>query len=155
MCNGFYYNLLYREEEREMLVLARGMLARGPALATAENRIENTMRAESDSSLQFYSAPQDQEIDRAVACMAEKRRIKPAQVALAWLLSKPALAAPIVGASKLHHVEDAAAAVEIVLTAEEIEQLKHPYLAKVTMGITPPFSFPKAGAVHDRDVARA
>lgn len=66
---------------------------------------------------------QAQESVKAVACIAEKRGIKPAQVALAWLLSKPALAAAMIGALRPHHIEDAAAAVEVMLTADEIEQL--------------------------------
>jgi diketogulonate reductase-like aldo/keto reductase len=71
-------------------------------------------------------------------------------VALAWLLSKPTVAAPIVGASKLSHLEDTAAAVELRLTADEIEALEHPYQPKPHMGITPPFRMPLSGAVHDR-----
>jgi aryl-alcohol dehydrogenase-like predicted oxidoreductase len=109
-----------------------------------------TVRASGDPLIQFYASPQDQEIVAAVNRVAEQRGVKAAQVALAWLLSKPALAAPIVGASKLYHLEDAAAAVDVVLAAEEIAQLERPYLPKPTMGITPPYNYPKAGVLHDR-----
>jgi aryl-alcohol dehydrogenase-like predicted oxidoreductase len=157
-----HYNLLYREEEREMLPLceaqgigvipwsplARGALARKPAGAQTP-----TSRSASDEILRFYQAPQDAEIAEAVAQIAERRGVKPAQVALAWLLSKPALAAPIVGASRLQHLEDAAAAVDIKLTVEEIAALERPYRPKPTLGITPPFRYPELGAVHDRSVS--
>jgi 1-deoxyxylulose-5-phosphate synthase len=123
---------------------ARGLLARKP---TSE---EKTPRAEADQFAQHYQAFQDSAIVDAVVRTAERRGIKPAQVALAWLLSKPVLTAPIVGASKLHHLEDAADAVEIRLTTEEIEALECLYQPKPSFGITPPFRYPKPGAVHDR-----
>jgi aryl-alcohol dehydrogenase-like predicted oxidoreductase len=154
------YNLLYREEEREMAALcvaegigmipwsplARGLLARKPAATNAEN----TSRAESDNLYQLYQTLQDKEIVETVARIAEQRGVKPAQVALAWLLAKPGVTAPIVGASKLHHLEDAVAAVDVKLTDQEVEALEHPYQPKPSWGITPPFNYPKPGAVHDR-----
>jgi len=155
------YNLLYREEEREMMALcrqegigvipwsplARGLLARRPA-RTADAA---TARAESDPLVRLYRAPEDLEIIAEVARIAEARGCTMSQVALAWLLSKPALAAPIVGASQLHHVGDAAAAVDIRLTMEEIAALERPYRAKPSFGITPPYRYPQPGAIHDRE----
>lgn len=152
------YNLLYREEERDMMPLceaegvgvipwsplARGLLARRPDNA-------NTARAESDGLIQHYHSPQDREIIARVADAAGQRGVTPSQVALAWLLSKPALAAPILGVSKLQHLEDAVGAVDIQLTREEIDALERPYQAKPSLGITPPFRFPRPGAVHDRN----
>jgi aryl-alcohol dehydrogenase (NADP+) len=129
--------------------LARGLLTRRPGNAQAEI----TSRAESDELLQLYQSSQDKEIVVAAARIADQRGVKLAQVALAWLLSNPVLIAPIVGVSKLQHLEDAAGAVKTKLTAEEIETLERPYEARPTMGITPPFRYPRPGAVHDRNPA--
>jgi aryl-alcohol dehydrogenase-like predicted oxidoreductase len=152
------YNLLYREEERDMVPLCEaegvGMipwspLARG-TLARADFPEEKTNRSEEDPYVGLFHTPADREIITQVALIAAQRGIKSAQVALAWLLSKPAVAAPIVGASKLSHLEDAAAAVELQLTADEIKALERPYQPKPHLGITPPFRMPPPGAVHDR-----
>ena len=134
-----HYNLLYREEEREMIPLceaegvalipwsplARGLLAgtrRSPADA------ESTKRAESDDfARKLYDQPGDQEVIDAVRRVAQARGVPPAQIALAWMLSKPAIAAPIIGATKLQHMEDAIAALDVELTTEEIKQLEAPY----------------------------
>ncbi|HTU19918.1 MAG TPA: aldo/keto reductase [Gemmataceae bacterium] len=134
-----HYNLLYREEEREMIPLceaegvalipwsplARGLLAgtrRSPADA------ESTKRAESDDfARKLYDQPGDQEVIDAVRRVAQARGVPPAQIALAWMLSKPAVAAPIIGATKLQHMEDAIAALDVELTTEEIKQLEAPY----------------------------
>ncbi len=152
------YNLLYREEEREMMPLcetdgigmipwsplARGLLARKP------DETETTSRSHSDGLIQLYQSPCDRAIALRVGEVAAQRGIKPSQVALAWLLSKPVVTAPIVGVSKLQHLEDAVSATEIQLTSEECEYLETLYQPKPTVGITPPFSYPKSGAVHDR-----
>jgi len=134
-----HYNLLYREEEREMIPLceaegvalipwsplARGLLAgtrRSPADKTA------TPRAESDEfARKLYDQPSDQDVIDAVRRVAQARGVAPAQIALAWLLAKPAVAAPIIGATKLQHLDDAVAALDVQLTAEEIQQLEAPY----------------------------
>ncbi|HEX2623401.1 MAG TPA: aldo/keto reductase [Phototrophicaceae bacterium] len=151
-----HYNLLYREEERDMLPLceaegigvipwsplARGLLARPPD--------ESTSRAESDELIRWYQTPADQAVIEQVANVAQQRGVKPSQIALAWLLSKPAVAAPIVGVSKLHHLEEIAAGVDLQLTEAEIQQLEAPYRPKPCLGITPPFHSPQPGAVHDR-----
>ncbi len=152
-----HYNLLYREEERDMMPLceaegigmipwsplARGLLARG----TLDN---TTSRSESDGLIKWYQLPQDKEIVARVAAVAQQHGATPAQIALAWMLSKPAITAPIVGVSKLNHLDDMAASVDIRLSPEETEQLEQPYQARPTIGITPPFASPRAGAVHDR-----
>jgi aryl-alcohol dehydrogenase-like predicted oxidoreductase len=154
------YNLLYREEEREMVPLcesegvgmipwsplARGLLARRPTVATQET----TARAASDALVKIYQRTQDQQIVERVCTLAEKHHVRLGQIALAWLLSRPALVAPIIGASKLHHLEEAVAAVDIRLTSEEIETLETPYQPKPSFGITPPFNYPKPGSLHDR-----
>ena len=131
-----HVNLLYREEEREMLPLcadqgigvipwsplARGRLARPWG--------EITARAETDGygkTLYTETEAANRQINEAVAAVAAARGVKMAQVALAWVLHKQPVIAPIVGATKLGHVEDALAAVEIELTAEEIGQLEAPY----------------------------
>lgn len=154
------YNLLYREEEREMAALclaegvgmipwsplARGLLARQPMDAAQAQ----TPRAGSDPLAKAYQAFADPEILDQVALAAAQRGIKPAQVALAWLLAKPAVAAPIVGATRLAHLQDAVAAVDMKLTSEEMDALEQHYRPKASFGITPPFEFPRPGQVHDR-----
>ncbi len=133
-----HYNLLYREEEREMnpLCEAEGIglipwspLARG---VLAGSRTGNTTRAKTDDfGKQLYGkevAEADQRVIDRVAEVAKQRGIPPAQVALAWLLHKPGVTAPIVGASKPHHLDDAIAAEKVKLSAEEIARLEEPYV---------------------------
>ncbi|WP_030908243.1 aldo/keto reductase [Streptosporangium amethystogenes] len=130
-----HYNLLYREEEREMnplcldqgvgLIpwspLARGLLAR----AGAE---EATTRAGSDPRIEaLYDADNDRLILERVAQLAGEREVPPAQVALSWLLHQPGLSAPIVGATKERHVDDAVAAVDLPLSEKELAFLAEPY----------------------------
>lgn len=152
------YNLLYREEEREMapLCAAEGVgmipwspLARG-LLSRPSGAVQPTARSESDPLLALFGSAADQAIMTRVQQLAEQRDCPPAQVALAWLLAQPAVAAPIVGVSKLSHLTDAAAAVTVRLTAAELDRLEEPYQPKPHAGITPPYAYPKAGAVHDR-----
>jgi aryl-alcohol dehydrogenase-like predicted oxidoreductase len=128
-----YVNLLYREEEREMLPLcvdqgissipwsplARGRLTRPWA--------EQTDRSESDDFGRSLYVDEDQAIVEVVLELAKRRDVAPAQVALAWVLSKPAIASPIVGATKVHHLHDAVAALELRLDAEEIALLEKDY----------------------------
>lgn len=135
-----HYNLLYREEEREMIPfcldqgvglipwspLARGRLARG---LDADSK-----RSQTDGwDKQLYS-DEDGAIAGAVAEIAEERGVARAQVALAWVMGKPGVVAPIVGATKPHHISDAIAARDIVLTAEEIERLERPYTPRAISG---------------------
>jgi aryl-alcohol dehydrogenase-like predicted oxidoreductase len=141
-----HYNLLYREEEREMISLCRAEgiavipwspLARGRL--TRPWKTETTMRSESDVfGNGMYS--KTEEADHAVVDrlgeIAEKRGIPRAQVALAWLLSKPAVTAPIVGATKPHHLQDAVAALSVHLTPEEIKALEEPYVPHPVLGFS-------------------
>ncbi|HEY0368200.1 MAG TPA: aldo/keto reductase [Chthoniobacterales bacterium] len=140
-----HYNLLYREEEREMLSLcaeegigvlpwsplARGKLAR-PWSAAATERTEND-----EYGKVLYA--KTEEADRAVVdCLtnaAKGRGIPMAQLALGWLLSKPVVTAPIVGASKTSHLDDAVAALDVKLTPDEIAQLEAPYVPHPVLGI--------------------
>jgi aryl-alcohol dehydrogenase-like predicted oxidoreductase len=131
-----HYNLIYREEEREMLPLcldegvgvipwsplARGLLARGRSAATARSGSDQYVRELYDAS-----AAADEAVVDAVSGIASARGIPNAQVALAWLLRQPAVTAPIVGATKLAHIEDAVAAVDVELTDEEAATLEAPY----------------------------
>jgi aryl-alcohol dehydrogenase-like predicted oxidoreductase len=134
-----HYNLLYREEEREMIPLceAEGIgvlpwspLARGLLAGTRSSPKDTsaTRRAESDDfARKLYDQPGDQEVIDAVRRVAQSRGVSPAQVALAWLLSKAAVTAPIFGATRLEHFDDALAAVDLELSKEEIRQLEVPY----------------------------
>ena len=139
-----HYNLLYREEEREMnpLCEAEGVglipwspLARG---VLAGSRKAQTTRAKTDDfGRALYGkeiADADQRVIDRLEEIATKRGMAPAQVALAWLLHKPAMVAPIVGASKPHHLEDAVAAVELKLSAEEIARIEEPYVPHAIAG---------------------
>jgi aryl-alcohol dehydrogenase-like predicted oxidoreductase len=134
-----HYNLLYREEEREMIPLCEtegvalipwSPLARGLLAGTrrSPSDTESTIRAGSDAFVpKLYDQPGDQDVIDTVRRVAQKRGLPPAQIALAWLLSKPAVAAPIIGATKLPHLEDALAALDVDLSAEEIKQLEASY----------------------------
>ncbi len=134
-----HYNLIYREEEREMIPLcreegigiipwsplARGMLAGGRT--SMEDR-SSTVRAETDTyGHELYGGPGDWEIVQAVQAVAKERGVTPAEVSLAWLLSRPGLTAPIVGATKMEHLDTAIRAVELALEPAEVERLEAPY----------------------------
>lgn len=138
-----HYNLLHREEEREMLplcadekiaVLPWSPLARG-RLARPWN--ENTNRVETDEyGKKLYVAAQDADrrVMERVGELAKQRGVPRAQIALAWLLHKPVVAAPIVGASKQQHLNDAVAALSLHLTPEEISALEEPYVPHPVVG---------------------
>jgi 1-deoxyxylulose-5-phosphate synthase len=132
-----HYNLVYREEEREMIPycvdqgvaiipwspLARGLLAgsRGRGGARHTTRASNDPFGDS-----LYEESDFDVVDRVVA-LASERGIAPAQVALAWLLQRPGVTAPIIGATRLSHLDDAAAAVDVQLTEDEMKALEEPY----------------------------
>jgi aryl-alcohol dehydrogenase-like predicted oxidoreductase len=138
-----HYNLLYREEEREMMPLceAEGVgvvpwspLARG---RLTRDWSETTNRLETDEfGKTLYAATEDADrrIIARVAEVAAGRGVPRAQVALAWLLQKPFITSPIVGASKLHHLADAVAALSLKLTPEEIASLEEPYVPHSVVG---------------------
>jgi aryl-alcohol dehydrogenase-like predicted oxidoreductase len=141
-----HYNLLYREEEREMLPLCRDQgvgvipwspLARGRLARPWE--AETTKRSESDGyakNLYTKTAEADKLVVERLAKVAGERGVPMAQVALAWLLTRPAITAPIVGATKLHHLEDAVAAVGLKLTADEVKALEEPYVPHPVLGLS-------------------
>ena len=149
-----HYNLVYREEEREMLPLcvsegigvipwsplARGFLTgnRKPGEnAKGGGANTETSRAASDEfAHMLYYRDQDFAIVERVTSIAKKHGRPNAQVALAWMLTKPAITSPIIGASKPHHLEDAAAALTLKLDAEDIKTLEEPYKPKRVMGHT-------------------
>lgn len=137
-----HYNLLNREEEREMLPLCEDQgigvipwspLARG---RLARPWDETTSRSETDEfgRLLYDTAPGDREIVDRVGDTARARGVSRAQVALAWVLSKPIVTAPIVGATKPLHLQDAIAALELNLTEEEIAALEEPYRPHPVVG---------------------
>jgi aryl-alcohol dehydrogenase-like predicted oxidoreductase len=141
-----HYNLVYREEEREMMPLCvdQGLgvipwspLARG-LLGGNRKRGDNTtsVRDEEDAPLadQLYDHPSDWDVVDATMRVAEERGDQPAQVALAWLLSRPAVVAPVVGTTKLEQLEAAVAAVDMELSEEECAQLEAPYQAHDVRG---------------------
>jgi len=132
-----HYNLIYREEEREMLPLCRDQgigvipwspLARG-FLAGSRGRDgqKHTTRANSDPIADSLYTEADFDVVDQLAEVAAARAVPPAQVALAWLLHRPGVTAPIVGASKLSHLDDAVAAVEVSLSDDEVKLLEQPY----------------------------
>jgi 1-deoxyxylulose-5-phosphate synthase len=138
-----HYNLVYREEEREMIPLcldegvgiipwsplARGLLAgtrtRGGAGAT--------VRAGSDPVAELYDDGDFAVVD-VVCSIAEERGVPPARIALAWLLAKPAVTAPIVGATKPGHLKDAIAAIDVALSEQEVARLETPYRPHPILG---------------------
>jgi aryl-alcohol dehydrogenase-like predicted oxidoreductase len=140
-----HYNLIYREEEREMIplcadqgvaVLPYSPLARGVLAGNRGRQGERrTTRAGADPlSDERYNSPGDFDVADRLAEVAAARGAPPAQVALAWLLSRPTVTAPIVGATRLGHISDALAAVQLTLTEEEVRQLEEPYLPHPVLG---------------------
>ncbi len=140
-----HYNLVYREEEREMIPqcidqgvavlpwspLARGLLA-GNRTAAGERL---TTRSQTDQFADSLYVPElDFPVVERTAEVAKARGVPPAQVGLAWLLHKPGVTAPIVGATKLGHLEDALAAAELSLSDDELARLEEPYVPHVIAG---------------------
>jgi 1-deoxyxylulose-5-phosphate synthase len=142
-----HYNLVYREEEREMLPLCReegigvipwSPLARG-FLAGNRRREDRgeTVRAKTDGfAHELYYADSDFTIAERAGDVAARRGLKPTQVALAWLLSRPGVTAPIIGASKLPHLDEAVAALDVRLEPDEITLLEQPYQPHTILGHT-------------------
>lgn len=140
-----HYNLIYREEEREMLPLCReenigvipwSPLARGflAGNRSKENHGE-TVRAKTDDYAQkLYYQPSDFTVVERVTEIANQRGVSNSQVALAWVLAQPGITSPIVGASKMKHLEDAIAALEIKLTEAELKALGEPYQPHTILG---------------------
>ena len=138
-----HYNLLYREEEREMLPLcleegvgvipwsplARGYLTRRPEERTATSRGESD-----DIARRLYEPEGSDAIINRVVDLSEEKGVSPAQIALAWLLHQPAVSAPVIGATKLKHLEDAVGAVGLALSEEELRSLEEPYTPRPVAG---------------------
>ncbi len=140
-----HYNLIYREEEREMIpqcldmgvgIIPWSPLARGMLAGTRTREGEKvTTRAQTDQFGDFlYAQPTDFDVVDRLNEVADEKGLPPAQVALAWLLHKPGVTAPIVGATKLDHLESALAAVDVELADEEIARLEEPYVPHPTLG---------------------
>jgi aryl-alcohol dehydrogenase-like predicted oxidoreductase len=140
-----HYNLIYREEEREMIPLcidqgvgvipwsplARGVLA-GNRTRSGER---HTTRSSTDPFTDYlYEQPTDFDVVERTQEVAAARGVPTAQVALAWLLSKPGVTAPIVGSTKLGHLQDALAAEQLTLTEEEVTALEAPYVPHPVLG---------------------
>jgi 1-deoxyxylulose-5-phosphate synthase len=142
-----HYNLVYREEEREMIPqcldqgvavipyspLARGLLAGNRTRAGERNTPRSGSDPLADSQ---YNTEADFDVAARAAQVADDRGVPPARVALAWLLRKPGVTAPIIGATKLRHIEDALAATRLVLSDEEIAVLEELYVPHPVLGHT-------------------
>ena len=141
-----HLNLLYREEEREMLPLCKDQgigvipwspLARGRL--TRPWQSEQTKRSETDrfgNTMYSRTEEDDKRVVDRLGEIAKKRGVPQAQIALAWLLNKPEVTAPIVGATKPNHLEDAVAAVSLKLTPEEVAALEEPYTPHPVLGFS-------------------
>ena len=143
-----HYNLLYREEEREMVPLclqegvgmipwsplARGQLS-GNRFAKRQGDNQPTTRGDTDEmSVSLYSKDRDEAVAQRNLEVAERLGETPAKVAMAWLLSRPAVTAPIVGVTKMHHLEEAVAAVDLKLSDNDIKALEEPYKPHPVLG---------------------
>jgi aryl-alcohol dehydrogenase (NADP+) len=141
-----HYNIIYREEEREMLPLCReegiavipwSPLARG--FVTGNRRREDygdTLRAKTDMfGHDLYYQPCDFDVVDRITEVARKRGVSNAQVALAWVLQQPGVTAPIIGASKMRHLEEAVSAVELKLEDTELKALAEPYQPHRVLGM--------------------
>jgi len=141
------YNLLYREEEREMLplcldqgvgVIPWSPLARGRLTRDWKSETNRSQQDAYSQQLFSQTEQQDHAVFEAVSAIAEQRGIARAQVGLAWMLTKPAITAPIIGATKAQHLVDAMAALEVQLTAQEIAAVEAPYVPRAVSGVLPP-----------------
>jgi aryl-alcohol dehydrogenase-like predicted oxidoreductase len=138
-----HYNLIYREEEREMIpacidqgvgLIPWSPIARG-FLGRKREQINDTVRAQTDLyAQQMYYREEDFDVAERAQEIAEKRGVTPSQIALAWVLNKPYITAPIIGASKMDHLKQAIAALEIQLDSDEIARLEEPYRPHPVLG---------------------
>jgi aryl-alcohol dehydrogenase (NADP+) len=132
-----HYNLIYREDERELLPLLQDQqlaslpwspLARGFLAGNRTREGGTSDRAKSDpTAAHLYGSDADYAVADRVAEVAGEHGVGPTQVALAWLMARPATTVPVIGATKPHHLPDAAAAVRLKLSAEELRRLEEPY----------------------------
>jgi len=140
-----HYNLIYREEEREMIPLcldqgvglipwsplARGFLAGN---RTRDRRGETTRSLSDSYAHEMYYRDSDFDVLDRVLALTERRGVKPVQIALAWLLHRPGVTAPIIGATKMHHLDDALAALSVTLSPDEMAFLEEPYRPHPILG---------------------
>ena len=140
-----HYNLVYREEEREMLPLCReegigvipwSPLARGFLAGNRRSATDaDTPRGKTDTfGHGLYYAPEDFTVADRCAEVAREKGVKPSQIALAWVLRQPGITAPIVGASKMYQLDEAVEALKIVLTDEDAQRLEEPYVPHRVLG---------------------
>ncbi|MDK2759456.1 MAG: aldo/keto reductase, partial [Blastomonas fulva] len=138
-----HVNLLNREEEREMIplcvdqgvgVIPWSPLARGRLTRDWDDATERSKSDAFGKHLYAATADNDRQIVEAVADVARERGLPRAQIAMAWLLNKPAITAPIFGATKPHHIDDAVAALAVELTSDELGRLEAPYLPHSVAG---------------------
>jgi aryl-alcohol dehydrogenase-like predicted oxidoreductase len=138
-----HYNLLYREEEREMMplcvderiaVVPWSPLARGRLTRAWDSETSRTQTDEYGNKLYVASVDADRKVVEQVAAIAAARGVPTAQIALAWIVQKPFVTAPIIGASKPQHLDDALAALTLKLEAAEIAQLEAPYVPHAIVG---------------------
>jgi aryl-alcohol dehydrogenase (NADP+) len=139
-----HYNLVYREEEREMipLCLDQGVgvipwspLARGFLTGTRQRDGGSTTRSQVDTMAKdMYYSEDDFQVADAVAAVAKQRGSTPAQVACAWVLQAPGVTAPIIGATKIQHLKELIASIDVKLSAEEIAALEKPYKPHRVLG---------------------
>lgn len=130
------YNLLKREEEREMLPMCADLgVSSIPYSPQAKGRLTRpwgtqTARSSTDEVARTFDSPADEPVVNAVQEIAENRGVPMAQIAIAWLLTKPVVAAPIVGATRTHHLEQAVSALDLHLADQEIQALETPYVTQ-------------------------
>jgi aryl-alcohol dehydrogenase-like predicted oxidoreductase len=138
-----HYNLIYREEEREMLPLCRAEgiavipwspLARGRLTREWDTSTERSETDEFGRTMYGATAEADRQVVDALGEVARERGVPRAQAALAWVASRPGITAPIVGATKPHHLEDAVAALELELTGDEVARLEKAYVPHPVLG---------------------
>jgi aryl-alcohol dehydrogenase-like predicted oxidoreductase len=140
-----HYNLIHREEEREMLPLCADQgvgvipwspLARGRLTRDWDEATERSGSDRYAEHLYRRNADADRVVVERVAQVAAQRGVPRAQVALSWLAGRPTVTAPIVGATKPHHLEDAVAALDLTLSPEEVALLEEPYLPRDVAGFS-------------------
>lgn len=140
-----YLNLIYREEEREMIPLCKSEgiavipwspLARGKLTRDWDAETDRSKTDEFGKKLYAHQTESDQSIVQRVAELAERHKVPRAQVALAWVLQKSTVVAPIIGATKIHHVEDAVASLSVKLSDDDIKYLEEPYVPRAVQGFS-------------------
>ena len=139
-----HYNLVYREEEREMIplcveegigIIPWSPLARGRLARTTSSPSEGTTRAGNDQyAVDLYDSPSDNEVITATRTVADELGVKPAEVALAWLHTRPGVVAPIIGATKIDHLETAVKSLDLELSDDHLQRLEAPYRPHVVKG---------------------